>query len=129
MRGENGKYQCPLCDRGFDRRWNLKCHVLIHTSSVRPDCTFKCISFYFLRKSCVMLPTVFMAYYCQIWTVLYSAKGLKWSLKHVSLNKSAFILLIVAIWYNILLSFYCSKPSFFSAIVHCASIFYLVINF
>ena len=32
MRGENGKYQCPLCDRGFDRRWNLKCHVLIHTA-------------------------------------------------------------------------------------------------
>ncbi|XP_076822085.1 zinc finger and BTB domain-containing protein 41-like [Clavelina lepadiformis] len=39
MRGENGKYQCPLCDRGFDRRWNLKCHVLIHTSSKKGDCT------------------------------------------------------------------------------------------
>nr|CAB3267932.1 ZF(C2H2)-41 zinc finger protein [Phallusia mammillata] len=33
MRGANGKYQCPLCERGFDRRWNLKCHVLIHTAA------------------------------------------------------------------------------------------------
>nr|XP_026691542.1 zinc finger protein (C2H2)-41 isoform X1 [Ciona intestinalis]XP_026691543.1 zinc finger protein (C2H2)-41 isoform X1 [Ciona intestinalis] len=35
MRGPNGKYNCPLCERGFDRRWNLKCHVLIHTAARR----------------------------------------------------------------------------------------------
>jgi len=31
-RGADGKYNCPFCQRGFDRRWNLKCHILIHTS-------------------------------------------------------------------------------------------------
>nr|XP_039270534.1 zinc finger and BTB domain-containing protein 42-like isoform X1 [Styela clava] len=34
--GIDGKYSCPLCGKGFSRRWNLKCHVLTHAENRIP---------------------------------------------------------------------------------------------
>lgn len=34
--GIDGKFSCPLCGKGFSRRWNLKCHVLTHAENRIP---------------------------------------------------------------------------------------------